>query len=171
MTAQKINKAFVVSPLSPRVMVDPNSGCWLWTGAMAPNGYGRLRERVAPGSLRTRHFRMHRVAYEINRGAIPEGLFVLHKCDTRACVNPDHLFLGTHQDNMNDRGAKGRQVRGGRVNTSKLTEQQAREVFAAEGTDANIGKMFGISATAVKYIKSGRNWAHLGLIEQGVSHG
>lgn len=87
---------------------EPNTGCWLWTGSMWGNGYGQVR---ANNKIRF----AHRAAYELARGPIPKGdgyhgTCVLHRCDVRCCVNPDHLFLGTHKDNMDDMARKGRKV-------------------------------------------------------------
>jgi hypothetical protein len=90
-----------------RSMPVPESGCWIWTGGCtgAKHRYGiciRFGERLA-----------HRVSWRAFRGAIPVGLFVLHKCDTPSCVNPDHLWLGTIGDNTRDMYAKGRGNKGG----------------------------------------------------------
>lgn len=76
-------------------------GCWEWTGTKDKHGYGRVR-------VDQRKARAHRVAWEAFKGEIPAGLHVLHRCDNPGCVNPEHLFLGTHGDNMRDREAKGR---------------------------------------------------------------
>ena len=77
------------------------SGCWIWMAGRFDTGYGSFW-------LNGTDVRAHRVAYELYVGAIPEGMWVLHRCDIRECVNPDHLFLGTHQDNMDDMARKGR---------------------------------------------------------------
>lgn len=80
------------------------SACWLWTGGKFKSGYGS----IGRGGRGTGCARAHRVSYELNVGPIPPGLHVLHMCDTPACVNPRHLWVGTQQDNMADRKAKGR---------------------------------------------------------------
>lgn len=90
-----------IRPLADRFWskVDRSADCWLWTGARTPTGYGALhgQERLAP-----------RMAWTLSVGPIPMGLQVLHRCDNPPCVNPDHLWLGTQQDNMADMIAKGR---------------------------------------------------------------
>jgi hypothetical protein len=86
-----------------RVTIVSGDGCWLWKGSPAAGGYGR----AGIGSRKTAL--AHRVAYEIVKGDVPDGMCVLHHCDVRLCVNPAHLFVGTRGDNARDMAAKGRQ--------------------------------------------------------------
>lgn len=84
--------------------------CWVWTARLSPDGYGQFRV----GGMDSPNARAHRVSWIFAHGPIPDGLWVLHHCDEPTCVRPDHLFIGTHKDNVADRDRKGRQARGER---------------------------------------------------------
>ena len=86
--------------------IDRQTGCWMWTGTLDVNGYGLLA--VVDASGKKTEKRAHRLSYEAYKGPIPEGFYVLHHCDTPACINPEHLFAGTGGDNIHDAMRKGR---------------------------------------------------------------
>lgn len=151
------------------VSPEPNTGCWLWTASFDPQGYGRIKSGTRPE-------RAHRLAWESANGAVPEGLFVCHGCDNRACVNPDHLFLGTHQDNMADMARKGRapsrnhperMPRGERHALAKLTDASVREIrarYAAGGISyRRLGEEYGVSDMTARAACRGATWAHVGV--------
>lgn len=108
--------------LKNRISIDSN-GCWNWSLQLSPCGYGLTTYRKHPCQ------RASRVSYLIWNGNIPNGMFVYHKCDNPKCINPEHLFLGTHADNMRDMKEKGRACKGEnshlhKSNRSKFNEQR-----------------------------------------------
>jgi len=142
---------------SGKWMPEPNSGCWLWIGALDSNGYGRI-------NLHGRNQTAHRVSWTIHRGSIPDGLCALHHCDTPACVNPDHLYLGTMKDNTRDMWVRNRAAdRVGQSNgRAKLTPLQVITIRDDSfSTISSIARKFGVSRTAVRLIKQRKNWSHL----------
>jgi hypothetical protein len=124
--------------------VEKGPGCWEWTAATYPDGYGNFV--VEPGKNRG----AHRVSYELNIGPIPDGLEVCHSCDNPGCVNPDHLFAATHRENMHDMFRKGRN---GNVALDREQERQVRSLLA-EGWDRQwVADAFGISIPTTYYLK------------------
>jgi hypothetical protein len=103
----------------------------------------------------------HRISYRLFRGEIPKGAYVLHKCDVRSCVNPDHLFVGTHQDNMQHAVDHRRWPMGERHWNSKLTEEQARFAKTSPLSQKAVAKQLGIDPTTVWAIRHGKTWSDL----------
>lgn len=131
--------------------------CWEWTGARCRGGYGNIQG--PPPAYKT--LTASRCSWELHFGPIPKGLHVLHKCDNRGCVNPDHLFLGTTTDNMRDAKAKGRLIPPPLFEThtrAKLTKEQVREICNATGTLAAIARLYGVSRSTIHRIKHGKAW-------------
>jgi len=135
-------------------------GCILWKGYLS-NGYGKIKE----GPRGSRSIHAHRVAWMLAYGPIPSGKSVLHRCDVRNCVNPEHLFLGSHQDNMTDMVRKKRQACGSRSGLHKLTEEAVlsmRNRYSSEDvTKAQLSRDFQISDTIVGMILDRRRWSHV----------
>ena len=137
------------------------SGCVLWLGYTNKKGYGQLQ-------IGGRKFYAHRVAYEMKHGKIPDGMCACHKCDVSSCVNPDHIFLGSLQDNANDMYRKGRQnrdksvyYRGEQITKSKITEKDVINIRNDERTLKEIAKDYGMHFSAIWFIKTRRNWKHV----------
>jgi HNH endonuclease len=135
--------------------VSKSDGCWEWRGYVARNGYGRIG--VGRDACDT-----HRVAWELSNGPIPEGLWVLHRCDNRRCVRPDHLFLGDNAANVQDMFSKRRRRQDGEHNTgAKLNWAIVVDIreWAAVGVSANrIAKAFGLDSRHVSRIVKGEAW-------------
>lgn len=130
--------------------------CWLWTGTISSSrGYGAI---TLPGQLNTA---AHRVSWMIHHGVIPGDLHVLHKCDVRICVNPNHLKLGTNADNMADRDSKERMPHGEKCGAAKLTSEQAREIRASTEPAKILAARYDIHPAHVSKIRLRRKWQHL----------
>lgn len=154
-------RAPLADRLFARVEYEPNTGCWLWSGACSPEGYGHIRDGDGRVSL------THRASYGLHKGAAPASAQVCHSCDTPACVNPAHLFLGTNAENMADRNRKGR-ARGGsnkgeaHPSATLTATDVARIRDLAESraqTQRAIAARFGITQGHVSGILNGRRWS------------
>lgn len=139
-----------------------SDGCWAFTGALV-SGYGQLR-------INGQQIYAHRLSWIEHNGPIPKGLYVLHKCDNRWCINPDHLFLGTYKDNSDDMIKKGRAkhdgylVQGERNGHSILKEKDIIEIkrlLDAGFTHSSIGEFFGVTRECITRINRGINWRHV----------
>src|SRR5580704_14675805 len=134
-------------------------GCWLWIGAKNSMGYGQLRDKG-------RILFAHRFSYETSVGAIPPGLEVCHSCDVPTCVRPDHLFAGTHVDNMRDAASKGLMagnggLRGETIGNAKLTEEMIVAMRASREPAKVTADRFGVSLSTVYRARTGRTWSHV----------
>lgn len=153
-----------------KVEVGLHDQCWEWIGGTNSGGYGMF---YVDGRI----CRAHRVVYELIRGPIPEDLCVCHHCDNPGCVNPAHLFLGTHMDNMIDRGRKGRAsggaLHGEKHSNAKLTEADVRTIRRVyrngDSTQQEIADVFGISHNHVSSIVNRLRWDH--VKSKGRNHG
>lgn len=132
---------------------EPNSGCLLWLGRV-DRGYGKIEFRGA-------NWIAHRLSWCAHRGNISGGLFVCHKCDVRACVNPDHLFLGTPAENSADMVRKGRAPSGTRHYRTSLTENDVRYILRSPLGRRQLAKQFNLDEKNIGDIKSGAIWRHI----------
>lgn len=136
--------------------VDKTENCWFWKGLKTKRGYGVCKKLG-------KNITTHRISYEMHKGSIPDGMCVLHKCDNRCCVNPDHLVLGTHQDNLDDMFCKNRHIKGEKSCKSKLTEAQVIEIrnLSKDNTKNQLANMFNVSPHTIYSVVSRRSWKHL----------
>ncbi len=138
--------------------IEPNSGCWLWTGSINKAGYGLMR--YDSGIL------AHRYSWQTHNSQIPKGLCVLHKCDTPSCVNPNHLFIGTQLENLADMRRKGRASgpkigrHGEKSPTAKLTASQVAEIRKSSGSQRALAAKYGVCQQNICDILRGRRWSH-----------
>lgn len=163
----------LLEKLESNFIPEPNSGCWIWTaGWFNTTGYGAV-------SIGSKTIGAHRAAYEVYVGAIPKGMCVLHRCDQRLCVNPKHLWIGTHADNAADRQRKGRGGRsfggrngmrlhpesapsGSRNGQARLTEENVLSMRAEVGkTHARLAAEYRVSPALVGLILSRKRWRHI----------
>lgn len=138
----------IIEKFMLRVSMEPNTGCWLWTGGIISWGYGVLYNTMK------QKLSAHRLSYELFKGKIPKGLCVLHSCDTRSCVNPLHLHLGTVKDNFNEMIERRRKT----PVIVKLTPSEVLEIRNSSLSHKKLSSLYGIAKITVWAIKNRRIW-------------
>jgi len=138
--------------------VEQTDGCWLWKAGKSTTGYGKfcIKHKLSIGA--------HRFSYCLHNNCLLEsinGFVIRHSCHNPLCVNPLHLSTGTHQDNMDDKVAAGRQVKGINTRFCKLTEDKVRAIRVAEGSLSTIAAQYGVAVSTIGRIKSGEIWKHI----------
>ena len=138
--------------------VDRSGDCWIWmacrNGSTPEHSYGRFR-------INGQTFHAHRIAWELTKGTIPEGLRVLHRCDNPPCCNPRHLFLGSQADNMQDCATKNRTTRGSRNARAKLTSIDVLSIRSDPRPQIQIAATYNVDTSLICKIKRRKNWTHL----------
>jgi hypothetical protein len=145
--------------IEQRVLRIPEAGCWVWMGATQVRGYGEIVSS-------NRKYLAHRASYEAFVGKIPKGMNVCHACDNVACVNPNHLFLGTQKQNLQDMVGKGRSTRGEKNPSAKLTEEKVKSIkhgFADGKTDSELAGQFNIVRQTVNNIRHNKRWSYVNV--------
>jgi HNH endonuclease len=131
--------------------------CWLWVGNKLPKEYGQFY-------FSHKKILAHRFSYLYHFGNLPQSLDVLHTCDNPSCVNPEHLFLGTNQDNVNDKVAKNRQRKGERIPSSKLNAKEVLEIRAKSvngESSSSIAKEYAVNRRNISFIINRTTWKHI----------
>ncbi len=134
--------------------IDSLSNCWLWHGAITDNGYATFTH-----DRKTIH--AHRFSFLIHRGDIPAGKHVCHSCDIRNCVNPDHLWIGTRFQNMQDAVLKGRIAYGERAGHSKLNTDLVRRIRRSSECHRVLSEKFGVATSVISNVKNRKTWRHI----------
>lgn len=160
MTRKERGTPLTVSYFLDRSVTEPNSGCWLWDGAIdARHGYGAIR-------YKRKTARAHRKSYEIaNNCSVLPGVDVCHRCDVRCCVNPDHLFVGTRADNMRDCSRKGRikipGFAGEQLPQAVLKESQVIAIRLSTQSQRSLARQYGVDKGTIAQIIHRKTWRHI----------
>ena len=150
-------QAITKERIESKVVRIPEAGCWVWMGSTQVRGYGEIISH-------NRKHLAHRASYEAFIGKIPKGMYVCHACDNVYCVNPNHLFLGTQKQNLQDMANKGRSTRGEKNPRAKLTIDQVKEIRALLDSGKScteISKLFNFSVSGISSIKRKELWKHV----------
>jgi hypothetical protein len=148
--------------LTAKIDKDAETGCWHWTGLKDVRGYGRINI-WSPAIKNTKYELAHRASYRLHCGEIPDGMVILHKCDTPSCCNPEHLSIGTQRDNIRDMDQKGRRtvLTGEKHYKATLTVEAVRDIKSMTRRPIEYAELYGVSRTVICNIQKGRNWAHV----------
>jgi hypothetical protein len=162
MSGHKYTKQKRILKFWQRVKILGLLDCWEWQGGRDGFGYGKVQDFDGKTE------RTHRFVWKLTYGSIPTGKHILHKCDNPSCCNPNHLYVGTHQDNMRDRTERGRSGRWGRKGVenpqSKLNDDKVRSIRALleQGlTQREIASKYDVDASAISQINRGVAWKHV----------
>lgn len=139
-------------------------GCWLWTGNRGPTGYGTIGVTINGRNFTA--VRVHRIAYVLAYGSLPDGLVVCHHCDNPSCVRPDHLYAGTMADNVRDRDRRGRRAdtRGGLSPNTHFTVSIVRDIRrlrASGATYPELAGAYGVTKQCIWRIVHRQSWQHV----------
>jgi hypothetical protein len=154
-----MSKSF--SPADFWAQVDKSGDCWIWLGAPWTKGYGRA-------FYQGQTWRAHRLAYSLTYGIIPKGLVVCHRCDTRLCVRPDHLFLGSIRDNHRDAMRKGRNSSGEIHGSAKLTQADVLAIQQSHERSGVLAQRYGVDRTTIGRARYGRSWSAIRALKDNV---
>lgn len=158
-------KKSVLERISQKINVDPDTGCFIWTGAVAGGNKGVENSKYGYIRINGKSLRVHRFYYELINGPIPDGMVICHRCDNRLCINPEHLFPGTQADNLQDMVEKGRDSHPrGEDNNSKLTESEVFSIREQAEKGASLHELsakYGVHVVTVRNIVKRKKWAHL----------
>jgi len=163
-TATKEEKLARMKELLYKRVVKKRNGCWDFIGYINKWGYGEIH---IGGKVNASHHNAHRISYIVHKGEIPDGFFVCHSCDNRVCCNPEHLFLGTPKENMDDMYQKGRNthLKGEACSWATLKNEDVLKMLKLfeKGFNASqVAKKFNISRAHARDIKLGKRWGHIG---------
>lgn len=134
----------------------PESGCIVWTSTVGSNGYPFLEHR---GKI----IYLHKYVYKMINGPIPKGLWILHKCDVKSCINPNHLYAGTPTQNAQDRERRGRgnPPKGSEHVFSKLNDDIVRDVRNSSESNYALGIKYGVARATIRNARNRKTWKHV----------
>lgn len=148
-----------VQRFEAKVLPEPNSGCWLWDSTVKVTGTNNSQLR-GMFSLDGKVQKASRVSWRLYCGEIPDGREVCHRCDVPLCVNPEHLFLGTHAENMADAGRKKRmhRIAGEAHHNARLSADDAAHIRNSTDGAGNLARRYGVHRTTIHRVRTGKLW-------------